>query len=150
MGAPATATRAEHHRRLERMYAKAPVNEYYAPQLTVGEGTAEVVIEVKPEFFHAGNAVHGSVYFKALDDAAFFAANSVVDDAFVLTATFYVQLLRPVSAGKMRAVGRLVQGGTTTLFAESVLYDDGGREIARGQGSFVRSRIQLTPAMGYE
>ena len=150
MSTPATATRSEHHRRLERMYAKAPINEYYAPKITIGEGTAEIVIEVKPDFFHAGNAVHGSVYFKALDDAAFFAANSVVDDFFVLTATFYVQLLRPVSAGKMRAVGKLVQGGATLLFADAVLYDDSGREIARGQGSFARSRVQLSPEMGYE
>lgn len=150
MTAPAKATRSEHHRRLERMYDKAPVNEYFAPKLAVGEGTAEVLIEVKPEFFHAANAVHGSVYFKALDDAAFFAANSVVEDGFVLTATFYIQLLRPISTGKMRAVGKLVQGGSTMLFAESVLYDDTGREIARGQGSFARSKIQLTPEMGYE
>ena len=150
MASPSTTTRAEHHRRLERMYAKAPINEYYAPKITIGEGTAEIVIEVKPDFFHAGNAVHGSVYFKALDDAAFFAANSVVDDFFVLTATFYVQLMRPVSAGKMRAVGKLVQGGATLLFADAVLYDDSGREIARGQGSFARSRVQLSPEMGYE
>jgi uncharacterized protein (TIGR00369 family) len=150
MTTAAAKTKSEHHRRLERMYAKAPINEYYAPKLTVGDGTAEVVIEVKPEFYHAGAAVHGSVYFKALDDAAFFAANSVVDDAFVLTATFYVQLIRPVREGKMRAIGKLVQSGATTLFAESVLYDDNGREIARGQGSFVRSRVALTPEMGYE
>jgi uncharacterized protein (TIGR00369 family) len=150
MTTTAAKTKSEHHRRLERMYAKAPINEYYAPKITIGEGTAEIVIEVKPDFFHAGNAVHGSVYFKALDDAAFFAANSVVDEYFVLTATFYVQLMRPVSAGKMRAVGKLVQGGSTLLFADAVLYDDSGREIARGQGSFARSRVKLSPEMGYE
>jgi acyl-coenzyme A thioesterase PaaI-like protein len=35
---------------------------------------------------HSIHAVHGSVYFKALDDAAFFAVNSLVEDVFVLTA----------------------------------------------------------------
>jgi hypothetical protein len=35
---------------------------------------------VRPDFFHAAHAVHGSVYFKALDDAAFFAVASLVQE----------------------------------------------------------------------
>ena len=31
---------------------------------------------VRPDFFHAAGAVHGSVYFKLLDDAAYFDALS--------------------------------------------------------------------------
>ena len=33
---------------------------------------------IKKDYFHALEAIHGSVYFKILDDAAFFAAQSVV------------------------------------------------------------------------
>lgn len=40
-----------------------------------GDGEAEVSIEVGRELFHASGAVHGSVYFKLLDDAAFFAVH---------------------------------------------------------------------------
>ncbi len=46
-----------------------------------------------------------SVYFKALDDAAFFAANSVVEDVFVLTTNFNIQLLRTVTEGTLIATG---------------------------------------------
>ncbi len=74
----------EHYRKLERMYAAAPVNAYFRPELKVSEGKAEVVIPVRPEFFHAAHAVHGAVYFKALDDASFFAVSSVVTDVFVV------------------------------------------------------------------
>jgi acyl-coenzyme A thioesterase PaaI-like protein len=91
----------DHFRRLERMYASAPINAYFAPHLTVSEGRAEVSIPVRPEFFHAAHAVHGSVYFKALDDAAFFAVNSLVNDVFVLTVTYNVYLTRPVTSGVM-------------------------------------------------
>jgi acyl-coenzyme A thioesterase PaaI-like protein len=66
------------------------------------------VIPVRPEFFHAAHAVHGSVYFKALDDAAFFAVNSLVTDVFVLTASYNLYLTRPVTEGALRAVGRVV------------------------------------------
>jgi len=72
----------EHYRKLEHMYASAPCNKYYAPTLQVGDGYAELIISVRSDFFHSAGAVHGAVYFKALDDAAFFAVSSLVDDVF--------------------------------------------------------------------
>ena len=66
----------EHYRKLERMYLAAPTNEYFRPAIAVDEGNAKIEIEVRRDFFHAADAVHGAVYFKALDDAAFFAASS--------------------------------------------------------------------------
>jgi len=139
----------DHFRKLERMYASAPVNDYFRPVLTVSESRAEVVIAVRPEFFHAAHAVHGSVYFKAMDDAAFFAVNSLVPDVFVLTVSFNVYLTRPVSEGEMRAVGRVVHQSRQLFLAESELVDGRGRQIGRGSGSFMRSAIPLTPEVGY-
>jgi acyl-coenzyme A thioesterase PaaI-like protein len=81
-------TNEEHYRTLEKMYASAPCNGYYAPEIHVSHGNAEVVIPVQPKFFHAAGATHGSVYFKALDDAAFFAVSSLVTDVFALTVSF--------------------------------------------------------------
>jgi uncharacterized protein (TIGR00369 family) len=139
----------EHFRKLERMYAGAPINRYYAPRLTIAEGTTELVIAVKPDFFHAAGAIHGSVYFKALDDAAFFAANSLVDDAFVLTVSFNVYLTRPVSSGELIAKGRVVHQSRQLLVAESEAFDSQGRQVARGSGSFMRSQVRLAAEIGY-
>jgi len=139
----------EHFRRLERMYLTAPVNDYYHPHLTVGEGQARLEIAVRPEFFHAANAVHGSVYFKALDDAAFFAVNSLVEDVFVLTVTFNIELLRPVSSGTLMAEGRVLHASPRLYTAESELRDDEGKLIALGRGTFLPSTIALTPEVGY-
>jgi uncharacterized protein (TIGR00369 family) len=139
----------DHYRKLERLYHAAPINEYYRPRLTVGDGRAELVIPVRPEFFHAAGAVHGSVYFKALDDAAFFAANSLVEDVLVLTASFNLYLLRPISAGELRATGRVVHRSLRVILAESELTDAHDRPIARGSGSFMRSEIRLGPEVGY-
>ena len=47
-------------------------------------------------------------YRKLLDDATFFAASSLVDDVFVLTASFNIYFLRPISAGTMTARGTIV------------------------------------------
>ncbi len=138
-----------HFRALERMYAAAPINAIYRPVLTVSEGQAVVEMEVRPEFHHAAGALHGSVYFKMLDDAAFFAANSLEPRYFVLTASFTVFFLRPVAEGRLRAVGRVVSQTRSQFIAEAVLYDAEGNEVGRGIGSFVRSKVPLTRARGY-
>jgi uncharacterized protein (TIGR00369 family) len=139
----------DHYRKLERMYASAPLNDYYRPKLTVGEGESEIVISVGPHLFHAAHAVHGSVYFKMLDDAAFFAANSLVEDVFVLTVSFTVYLTRPVTEGEMRSRGRVVHRSRRLFVAESEVFDSRGRTVARGSGTFMRSSHALTPDIGY-
>ncbi len=139
-----------HFRKLERMYLSAPTNEYYDPKIRVEEGGAEIAIRVSEKFFHAAGAVHGSVYFKALDDAAFFAANSLVRDVFVLTVSFNVYLVRPVSSGELTATGRVVHRSKRTLLAEATVVDSKGREIGRGSGTFMKSDMALSPEIGYE
>lgn len=142
-------SKTEHHRKLERLYHDAPTNVYYQPRLSVSEGRAEIRMAVKPDFFHAADAVHGSVYFKALDDACFFAANSVVTDVLLLTTTFNIYMTRPVSKGELIASGRLVHRSRRLLVAEGTLVDHQGKELARGSGSFMRSDIRLGPEVGY-
>ena len=139
----------EHYRRLERLYASAPINRYFAPRLRVSDGQAEVIIEVRDDFFHAARAVHGSIYFKALDDAAFFAANSVVREVFVLTATFNLYFLRPVTSGTLIARGTLVNRSRNLLVAEAILSDGQGKQVGRGSGTFARSNIVLNDEVGY-
>jgi acyl-coenzyme A thioesterase PaaI-like protein len=89
------------------------------------------------------------VFFKMLDDAAFFAVASVVTDVFVLTASFHVSLLRPIATGEMRSVGRVVRASSTLSVAEAVLYDPDGKEAARGIGDFARSKVALSAELGY-
>ncbi len=142
-------TSTEHYSKLERMYLSAPINAFYSPEIWISQGEAEITIPVKPEFFHAAAAVHGSVYFKLLDDAAFFAVNSLITEYFALTASFTTYLLRPVSEGKMKATGKVVHAGARSFLAESVVVDESGNEIARGSGNFVASKIKLTADIGY-
>lgn len=139
----------EHYRRLERMYRGAPANEYFRPDIHVEHGKAEVRLVVRPDFHHPAGAAHGSVYFKALDDATFFAANSLVADVFVLTVSFNLYFLRPISDGTMIARGRVVSRSTRLLVADGVLVDADDRELARGTGTFMPSRVPLDEKLGY-
>jgi len=131
------------------MYQAAPINKIFPPVMTVSEGEAVIEIELTPDYFHSAGAVHGSVYFKVLDDSAFFAANSLEADLFVLTSSFTTYITRPISSGKMRAVGRVVNKNRSQWIVESVVFDSEDREIARGNGIFVRSKVLLKDAAGY-
>ena len=131
------------------MYRSAPTNVYFRPEIQIAEGTAEVRLVVRPDFFHAASAVHGSVYFKLLDDATFFAASSLVADVFVLTTSFTIYLLRPVSSGEMHARGRVVNRSKRLIIGEGVIVDSDGKEIARGSGTFMPSRVPLDERLGY-
>lgn len=117
--------------------------------MEITEGKAEASMVVTPDLCHAAGSMHGAYYFKLLDDAAFFAANSVVQDVFVLTADFSIQLFRPVVSGRATAYGTVTKAGRTLIFAESVLVDDKGRELARGRGTFARSQTVLADIAPY-
>lgn len=139
----------EHYRKLERMYLQAPVNEYFDPRISIGKGVAEVSIDVRRDFFHAANAVHGYLYFKLLDDATFFAASSLVRDVFVLTVSFNLHFTRPVTRGTMTSVGTVVHQSRRLLVADGLVTDGRGREVGRGTGTFMHSEIALAQELGY-
>lgn len=139
----------EHYRKLERMYAAGPINRYFAAELTVGKGQAGLMLPVRPDFFHAAHSLHGAVYFKALDDAAYFAVASLVQDVFVLTVSFNVYLTRPVTSGTLHAQGKVVHRSARVFIAEAQVCDSAGRAVGRGSGSFMRGAIALSPAVGY-
>ena len=146
------STSDSHYRKLERMYLSAPVNDivYKGITIEISNGKAELSLQIEPKFFHAANAIHGSVYFKMLDDAAFFAVNSTVTDVFVYTVSFNIQLLRPVSDGIIRSIGELKFKSTNLFIADSNLFDEKNKLIGRGSGSFMRSKIELTENIGYK
>jgi uncharacterized protein (TIGR00369 family) len=143
------ASSKDHFRKLERAYNAAPINAFYSPTLRVSEGSAELILDIQRKMHHAAGAVHGSVYFKVLDDAAFFAANSLVDDVFLLTTSFTVYMLRPVSQGRLKAQGWITHKTGRLFFAESKLEDQDGNPVARGSGTFMRSQVRLTTDVGY-
>lgn len=146
-----SAGAAEHFRALERLYRQAPINALFESQLEIVEpGKARIHFSVDERYYHAAGAVHGTSYFKMLDDAAFYAANSLVSDRFILTTAFNLLFTGPLKAGKVTAEGRWVSGKRRVFVADSRLIDAQGEEIARGTGTFMRSHIPLASLPGYQ
>ncbi len=139
-----------HFRALERLYAAAAINRLFPSRLTItGAGRARIDFDVTQEHFHAAGAAHGTLYFKMLDDAAFYACNALVTDRFLLTTAFNLHFTAPVRAGPVYAEGHWVSGKRRVFVGESRLVDSHGEEIARGTGTFMRSHIGLSGLAGY-
>lgn len=148
---PPSASGAElHYRALERLYAAAPINAKFASRLDItGEGSSRITFDIDPTVYHAAGAAHGTIYFKMLDDAAFYAANTLVTDRFLLTTSFNLHFTKPASGGTVVAEGKWISGRRRVFVAEARLVDEEGDEIGRGTGTFMRSRIPLAGLPGY-
>ena len=147
---PPASGAAAHYRSLESLYRRAPVNRLFPSELEiVEEGFARIRFDVRDELFHAAGAAHGTLYFKMLDDAAFYACNSLVTDRFLLTTAFNLLFTRPLRSGPVIAEGRWASGKRRVFVGEARLIDAGGEEAARGTGTFMRSHIPLATLDGY-
>ena len=112
-------------------------------------GFARIRFDIGPATNHAAGAAHGTLYFKMMDDAAFYACNSMVSDRFLLTTAFNLVFTRPLKEGPAIAEGRWVSGKRRVFVGEARLVLPDGEEAARGTGTFMRSHIPLSGLEGY-
>jgi uncharacterized protein (TIGR00369 family) len=150
-GSQAPGAGAEaHFRSLESLYRHAPINRLFESRLEIVEpGFARIRFDVGEAVYHAAGAAHGTIYFKMLDDAAFYACNTLVTDRFLLTTAFNLLFTRPIKHGPVIAEGRWASGRRRVLIGEARLLDPDGEEAARGTGTFMRSHIGLSGLPGY-
>ena len=125
-----------HYQKLEGMYLRANVNTmlFDTTTIQITEDSAEIGLTVDEKYFHGLGAIHGAVYFKLLDDAPF---------------SFDLNIVRPVNAGKIRAVGKVKFQSRSMFVAEATAYNEAGKMIAFGTGNFVKSKQALSPEIGY-
>jgi uncharacterized protein (TIGR00369 family) len=148
---PPDAGAAAHFRALEALYRHAAINRLFDSEIEIGEaGACRIRFEVGPDTDHAAGAAHGTLYFKMMDDAAFYACNSMVSDRFLLTTAFNLVFTRPLKAGPVIAEGRWVSGKRRVFVGEARLILPDGEEAARGTGTFMRSHIALSSLAGYK
>ena len=141
---------AAHFRALESLYRSAAINSLFESEIEISEpGLARIRFEVAPASYHAAGAAHGTLYFKMMDDAAFYACNSLVSDRFLLTTAFNLLFTRPIGPGRIRAEGRWISGKRRVFVAEASLIDMEGEEVGRGTGTFMRSQFPLSSLPGY-
>ncbi|MBL7898940.1 MAG: PaaI family thioesterase [Crocinitomicaceae bacterium] len=139
-----------HFERLTRLYQKAPIHDFYKNiSIEISDQSCTISLPVNSSFFHGGMAVHGSVYFKLLEDAAYFACQSQVTDFFILTTNFTISLTRPVTKGILTAKGSFVSFDGVVFKGTAILTDSNGKLCGRGEGEFRKSKTSLSEIADY-
>lgn len=139
-----------HFQRLMRLYDKAPIHDFYKGiTILVEDKKTTISLPIDSRYFHGGMAVHGSVYFKLLDDAAYFACQTQIHDYFILTTNFNINLRRPITSGIITATGEFESMNDSIIIGKSTLTDEHGKICGTGVGEFMKSKTCLEDLKDY-
>jgi uncharacterized protein (TIGR00369 family) len=87
-------------------------------------GRAVFAANVRPDLLQNG-VLHGGVLASIADSACAVAAISrIFPENYATTINLQVSYLKPVVAGRFRAVGRCVRAGKTVLFSQAEVFDE--------------------------
>jgi uncharacterized protein (TIGR00369 family) len=133
-----------HHRRLEALYHAAPTNAFMPSKITIGHGVAQLRMEMSAHYGQAIGNVHGMFPCKVLDEVGFYAANSLFDDVWLTTASLSTDYTGPIEVTDvLHARADVVHAGKSSVIIEGRVWTDDGTLVARGNGTFVRTKSPL-------
>ena len=99
-------------------------------------GRVVLELEAGPQHRHGGGVVQGGVITQIADAAMGMSlATFQPDGVWNTTIELKINFVRPAIAGRLRAVGRVIEMGETLLFSEADVFDDRGRLIARASST---------------
>ena len=109
----------KHFKNIINGYSNAPINQLFKPKMKLSLGQCEIEMKISKNFHHSANSLHGSIYFKMLDDAAWGASNTYIDDVFLFTYNFNIYLTKPVSSGIIISKGKVIDKKDGKIKGES-------------------------------
>ncbi|MDK3074784.1 PaaI family thioesterase [Sedimentitalea sp. JM2-8] len=110
----------------------------YDVDLSAGDGTARVVLDLAPKHLNRNGSLHGGIIAMMLDASAGFAASLAggPDLVPVVTVALNTQYLAPAISGRVTATGHVKQAGRSICYADADLRDAAGKLLATGNGVF--------------
>ena len=128
---------------MQKMYAKAPINGLFNEHIIDYDEEGNTTIRFTPKGTHCHTmmSLHGSGYFKLLDDAAFFAAQAQDSENFIFTTSFNTYMVRPVVPGTpLVSKGRVTNASKSLIIAEARLEEEAtGKLVGSASGTFQKS-----------
>ena len=110
----------------------------------VEPGASKVRVSYRPDLTQPAGIMHGGVIATLIDSGIAHAL--LMTDRFqelrdesgaLVSVDLRVKFLRPVSEGTIECDARVVRLGRTILHAEAVVTDGHGREVARGDATYL-------------
>lgn len=104
----------------------------------IKSGEVSVCLEVRDELKQNHGVVHGGAVASLIDTAsAFTILTRIAPDESVTTTDLTIHYLRPVTAGRMIATGRIIRSGRR-LFVVNVEVTNGERLVATAVTSYIK------------
>lgn len=126
----------------------APFNQYLGMEtLDIGPGYSKMQVSFRHELSQPAGLLHGGVIASLIDTAIAHAI--LMTDAFratslegghMVTVDLRVKYFRPVSEGTLTCECRIPRIGRQLLHAEAVVWNQDGKEVARGDSTYMLVR----------
>jgi len=125
--------------RARAAFASVPYAKFLGLELCeIKSGEVSVCLDVRDELKQNQGVVHGGAVASLIDTASAFAIlTKLAPDEKVTTTDLTIHYLRPVTAGRMIATGRIIRMGRR-LFVVNVDVTNGGRLVATAVTSYIR------------
>jgi uncharacterized protein (TIGR00369 family) len=102
----------------------------------VEPGRVVVELDVHAGHRHEGGVVQGGVITQIADAAMGMSLMTLQEDGLAnFTIELKINFIRPVTEGRLRAIGRVVEMRSTLLFSEADVRDDRERLVARASST---------------
>ncbi len=102
----------------------------------VKPGYAVVELEAGARHLNTAGTVHGGVYCSLADTATGIAHGSLLGEGEISTTVdLKIDFLRPVKAGRLKAVANVIKHGRTLTLVECEVVDTGARLIAKASAT---------------
>jgi acyl-coenzyme A thioesterase PaaI-like protein len=79
-----------------------------------------------------------------LDEACFYAANSLFDDVWLTTASLSTDYTGAIDiADTLHVHARVLHAGRSSVIVEGIVWINADTIVARGNGTFVKTKLRL-------
>ncbi len=100
------------------------------------KGVARLSLEIRPEFTTSWGTAHGGSILSLLDITLSMSARTLYDPPrSIMTIDLSTQFIG-TATGTLRAEGRVVRAGQTTIFCEGEVKSEAGELVAKAIGTF--------------
>ncbi len=128
-----------HLQDLKERVARSPFHQWAGLQLvSVGDGRAELAMELQPHHFNPQGIVHGGIITAVADTSVGLALRSRLRPGYThRTAQVNVHFLAKGEGNRLIGRGRSLHLGQRMGYGEADVLDAGGQLIARATGTFI-------------
>jgi uncharacterized protein (TIGR00369 family) len=116
---------------------KIPFSEHLGIKVDgLEKGVARLSMQIKPEFMTSWGTAHGGSILSLLDITLSMTARTLYDPPrSIMTIDLSTQFIS-TATGLLRAEGRVMRAGKSTIFCEGEARDDKGELVAKAIGTF--------------